>query len=196
MPARRASSAAWPSCRSRQPLQPRVKCDPFRMGLPERPDPGCTRSLELGWPLAPPMTTLGEKVLGESFEGRVGLECRAALAPEGPEVGKVGALEVGPQRIEKAQLQGPDRFVIDERSRPQALELVRGLFEQARRIAFREAFHRLSGSMKSVSRNSRDDGEYGEIFVRSAENSACTGLSPRKEAPSRPRPAATFPRSV
>ena len=72
----------------------------------------------------------------------MGLECSAALAAEGPEVGKIGALDVGPQDIEQAQLQGPDRFVVDERSRPQVLELVRGLFEQSRRIAFREAFHR------------------------------------------------------
>ena len=34
--------------------------------------------------------------------------------------------------------------------------------------------------MNSVSRNSRDDGEYGEIFVRSVENSACTGTEPER----------------
>ena len=71
----------------REPLQPSVKGNPFRMGLPERPDPWCIRSLELGRPLAPPMSTLGETMLGERFERGVSFEGRAALAAEGCKLG-------------------------------------------------------------------------------------------------------------
>ena len=162
--------------------------DEVRVIAHEAPHLGSVGALELFRPVAEPPASLAAEMLGQGLEGGMGLKEFAAFSTKTLEGRAITArLEIRKERVEEWALERPHRLVVHERTVPQRREASLPLRAVQQRLG-RAAGEALTavGSMKIVSRNRRDDGEYGDTFVRSAENNAWTGLGPGTRPQTRP----------
>ncbi len=142
----------------REVLQPDVVGHGLGMGLGEGAHGGCPVAAHLLRPVAEPLGALGLIMLGERFEGPVRFEVLSTGGPEGGEARIRPVTRADSSQRPSAPARVPPRSRHARRAWPRAdFPLDLPWKQKISRLRTDEA-GRTPGSMKRVSRKSRDDG--------------------------------------